>query len=228
MLEKLRNLDWKLVALKTLSNALILGAIVYLASSFWDVVRQEVLYTYWRIRGQEFTVDEVVVPEEPESPFASLLRQPTPLKVTPKSTQFGIVIERINVNAPVIADVSVTDKNAYLKALDKGVAHAKGTVKPGQNGNSYLFAHSALDFWNYGPYSGVFNLLRKLEKDDRIVIYYQGTRYDYYVTDKQVVSGFNTNPLTRDFPTPYLTLQTCDPPGIALNRLIITAELRQP
>lgn len=228
MFEKLRNLDWKLVALKTISNALILGAVVYFASSFWDVVRQEVLYTYWRLRGQQFTVDEVQKPEEPESPFANLLRQPTPLKITPKSTQFGIVIEKIDVNAPVVADVSISDKNAYLKALDRGIAHAKGTVKPGQDGNSYLFAHSALDFWNYGPYSGVFNLLRKLNKDDRIVVYYRGKRYDYYVTKKEVVSGFNTNPLTRSFPTPYLTLQTCDPPGIALNRLIITAELRQP
>ncbi len=228
MFEKIRGLDWKLIALRTLSNALILGAAVYFIASFWGIIRQETLYAYWRLRGQHFTVDETPAAEEPESPFANLLRQPTPLKVTPKSTQFGIVIEKIGVNAPIIADVPVSDKSAYLKALDRGVAHAKGTVKPGQNGNSYLFAHSALDFWNYGPYSGVFNLLRKLEKNDRIVIYYQGERYDYYVAEKEVVSGFNTAPLTQTFDTPHLTLQTCDPPGVALNRLIITAELRQP
>ena len=227
--EEIRRIDWKVFAIKMVSNALILGAIFYFLFSFWDVIRQEALYAYWRIRGQTFTVDEVKDVEPPApSPFAALLGQPTPLKVTPKSTQFGIVIEKIDVNAPIIADVSVTNKSAYLQALDKGVAHAKGTVKPGQDGNSYLFAHSALDFWNYGPYSGVFNLLRKLNKGDRIVTFYKGKRFDYYVTDKQVVSGFNTEPLTRTFDTPHLTLQTCDPPGIALNRLIITAELRQP
>lgn len=224
--EEIRRIDWKVFAVQMISNTLILGALVYLASSFWDVIRQEVLYAYWGWRGQQFTVDEVPEPQEPESPFANLLRQPTPLKITPQSTQFGIVIEKIGVNAPVIADVPVSDKNSYLKALERGVAHAQGTVKPGQNGNSYLFAHSALDFWNYGPYSGVFNLLRKLEVGDRIVVFYNEQRFDYYVTDKEVVPGFNTTPLTRSFPTPYLTLQTCDPPGVALNRLIITAELR--
>jgi sortase A len=225
--EEIRRIDWKVFALKMLSNVLILGAIFYFLFSFWDIIRQEALYAYWKIRGQTFTVDEVKEEEPPAiSPFAALLAQPTPLKVTPKSTQFGIVIEKIGVNAPVIANVSVTDKRAYLAALEKGVAHAKGTAKPGQIGNAYLFAHSSLDFWNYGPYSGVFNLLRKLSEGDRIVVFYKGERFDYYVTDKEVVSGFNTTPLTRTFDTPYLTLQTCDPPGVALNRLIITAELR--
>lgn len=225
--EEIRRIDWKLFAIKLLSNILILGALIYSVSSFWDVIKQEALYAYWNLRGQKFTVDEIKAEDPPAaSPFAALLAQPTPLKVTPKSAQFGIVIEKLGVNAPVIANVSVTDKQAYLKALDTGVAHAKGTALPGQIGNSYLFAHSALDFWNYGPYSGVFNLLRKLEVGDRIVTFYGGERFDYYVTEKKTVSGFNTEPLTRTFDTPHLTLQTCDPPGIALNRLIITAELR--
>lgn len=227
LIEEIGRIDWKVFAVKMISNALIFGAILYFILSFWDVARQEILYTYWKLRGQVFTVDEVEdEPPANTSPFAGLLAQPTPLKVTPKSTKFGIVIEKIAVNAPVVADVSTSDKRAYLAALTKGVAHARGTVKPGEVGNSYLFAHSSLNFWDYGPYSGTFNLIRKLEKGDRIVVFYQGERFDYYVTDKEVVSGFNTDPLTRTFDTPHLTLQTCDPPGIALNRLIVTAELR--
>ena len=228
IVKKLKELDWKYIIVRTLSNTLILGAVIYLIASFWDVAKQEALFTYWRLRGQEFTLDEVKEPEEPTSPFAALLRQPTPLKITPKSTQFGLVIEKIDVNAPIIENVPVANKGAYLTALEKGVAHAQNTAKPGLPGNSYLFAHSSLDFWNYGPYSGVFNLLRKLDKGDKIVVFYKGKRYDYYVTDKEVVSGFNTAPLTRVFKEPYLTLQTCDPPGVALNRLIITAKLKQP
>lgn len=228
MLEKLKALDWKFIAVRTLSNILILGAVVYSLSAFWDVIKQEALYAYWNIRGQEFTVDEVKDPEpEPESPFAALLKQPTPLKVTPKSKQFGIVVEKIGLNAPIVENVTVSDKSAYLKALEKGVAQAKYTAKPGQPGNTYLFAHSSLDFWNYGPYSGVFNLLRKLEKGDRVVVFYEGERFDYYVTGKEIVSGFDTAPLLRTFPTPYLTLQTCDPPGLAINRLVVTAKLRE-
>lgn len=228
ILSNLKTIDWRLVLLKTISNALILGALVYSVSSFWDVIRQEALYAYWNLRGQKFTVDEIKEPEKPEpkGPFGALIQQPTPLKVIPESTQFGIVIEKLGVNAPVVANVSVTDKRAYLKALETGVAHAQGTARPGQIGNTYIFAHSSLDFWNYGPYSGVFNLLRKLEVGNRIVVFYSGERFDYYVTEKQVVSDFNTDPLTRTFTTPHLTLQTCDPPGIALNRLVVTAELR--
>jgi len=222
---ELRELDWKYVAVRTVSNVLILGALIYFGSAFWEVGKQEVLYAYRHLRGIEFTVDEVKE-SAAESPFAALLAKPTPLKVTPKSKQFGIVIEKIGINAPVVADVSLTDKAEYLKALKKGVAHAKFTPKPGQVGNTYLFAHSSLDFWNYGPYAGVFNLLRKLKKGDRIVAFYRGERYDYEVTNKEIVSDFDTTPLLRTYTTPHLTLQTCDPPGIALNRLIITAKLK--
>lgn len=227
-LSDLINLDWKYVAVRTISNILILTALVYLGSAFWEVGRQEALYAYWRLRGVEFTVDEVKKPEKPmpESPFAALLAKPTPLKVTPISEQFGIVIEKIGINAPVVEDVSLTNRTEYLKALKKGVAHAKNTPKPGQVGNTYLFAHSSLDFWNYGPYAGVFNLLRKLEQGDRIVIFYRGERYDYEVVGKEVVPKFDLTPLLRTYATPHLTLQTCDPPGVALNRLIITAKLK--
>lgn len=221
--------DLKAILVKTVSNALILGAAVYVLSAFWDVGRQETLFAYWNLRGQKFTVDPItkqLSEQAAKSPFAAFLGVPTPLKVTPVSTDFGIVIEKIDVNAPIIPDVPVANKQAYLSALQKGVAHAAGTPKPGEPGNTYLFAHSSLDFWNYGPYSGVFNLLRKLEIGDRIVVFYQGKRFDYYVTSKEIVSGFDTEPLARDFSTPHLTLQTCDPPGIALNRMIVTAELR--
>src|SRR3989337_3001090 len=125
--EEISRIDWKVFARRMLSNVLILGAIFYFLFSFWDVIRQEALYAYWRIRGQVFTVDEVKDVEPPKpSPFAALLGQPTPLKVIPKSTQFGMVIEKIDVNSPIIADVPPSDKRAYPAALQKGVAHAKG------------------------------------------------------------------------------------------------------
>lgn len=226
---ELRELDWKYVLVRTVSNTLILGALVYFSSAFWEVGKQEILYAYWRLRGVEFTVDKVEEPEEPEvkSPFATLLAKPTPLKVTPKSKQFGLVIEKIGVNAPVVENVDPLNKARYLTALDRGVAHARYSAKPGQPGNTYLFAHSALDFWNYGPYAGVFNLLRKLRKGDRIVVFYREHRYDYEVVKNEVVPGFDITPLTRTFTTPHLTLQTCDPPGIALNRRIVTAKMKE-
>jgi len=230
-LSNLIALDWRYIAVRTVSNILILGAVVYFVSAFWEVGKQEILYAYWRLRGVEFTVD---TPEEPSadeepstwSPFAALLAKPTPLKVTPVSEEFGIVIEKIGVNAPVVEDVNMANKSEYMAALERGVAHAKYSAKPGRVGNTYIFAHSALDFWNYGPFGAVFNLLRKLDVGDRIVIFYHGARYDYEVEGKEIVPGFDISPFLRTYATPHLTLQTCDPPGVALNRLIITAKLR--
>jgi LPXTG-site transpeptidase (sortase) family protein len=224
---ELFGLNWRYILVRTVSNVLILGSLVYFASIFWEIGKQEILYAYWQWRGVEFTVDEGAEEvTEPTNPFAAFLNSPTPLKITPQSKSFGLVIEKIRVNAPVVADVDHSNKAAYFYALESGVAHARGSVRPGESGNCYLFAHSSLDVWNYGPYAGVFNLLRKLEKGDRVVAFYKGERYDYEVTKNEVVSGYDLTPLTRTFSTPYLTLQTCDPPGVALNRRVVTAKLK--
>jgi LPXTG-site transpeptidase (sortase) family protein len=136
------------------------------------------------------------------------------------------VIEKIDVNVPIVWDVSINEKDQYLTALKTGVAHASGTNRPSErNGNSYLFAHSTLNPLEIEKYAASFTLLHRLEVGDKISIFNNNTRYDYIVQWKEVVNGFNTEPLTRQPDYPMLTLQTCDPPGIPLNRLIITAKL---
>ena len=47
----------------------------------------------------------------------------------------------------------------------------------------------------------------------------------YEVVNKEIVKGWNTNPLTRPTIEPILTLQTCDPPGTTINRYVVTAKL---
>lgn len=212
----------KFIIIRTISNILLIGGALLLTFSFGPVVWDEAVYQWRRLFEIEYSLDEGV---RDESPFALLRSQPTPIRVEPVSRDFGIVIEKIGVNAPVVSDVSVIDEEAYREALKSGVAHAKGTIKPGEVGNCYIFAHSSLNFWQLGKYATVFNLLRKLEPGDRVVIFYRGQRFDYYVMNKEKVPGFNTYPLTRNFSAPYLTLQTCDPPGTTINRLVITAKL---
>ena len=148
-----------------------------------------------------------------------------PLSIKPANLDSSIVIEKIGVSAPIILNVSVQNQDAYKEALKYGVAHAKGSALPGQNGNAYLFAHSSINFWELGKYATVFNLLSKLEEGDIIVLFYKGERFDYEVIDRRVVAGFNTIPLVRQTVYPILTLQTCDPPGTTLNRLIVTAKI---
>lgn len=140
-------------------------------------------------------------------------------------TQNSIVIEKIGVSAPIILNVSVVDENEYFDALKKGVAHAVGKSYPGEIGNVYLFAHSSIEFWKMGPYATVFNQIRRLENGDIVHIFYKNKKYDYVVFEKKVVSGFDLLPYEAQYNESILTLQTCDPPGTQLNRLIVKARL---
>jgi len=174
-----------------------------------------------QFRSSEVTSSEG---EGPKSLFGKILG-PLPTEVEPVNQDFAIVIEKIGVNAPVIPEVTVMEKEEYFEALKKGVAHAQGTAYPDENrGNVYLFAHSDWSFWERNEYSDVFNLVRKLTEGDRIHIIYQGGDYVYEVINKETLKGFDTYPLTQRVIEPILTLQTCDPPGTSINRLVVTAK----
>ena len=145
--------------------------------------------------------------------------------IIPVSTHYGIVIEKINANSKVIAGVNPASEREYTRALAQGVAEALGSTPPGQAGNLYLFSHSTDAPWNMIRNNAVFYLLRELEVGDRVVIFYKDVRYDYIVFDKSIVSPTDISFLTNKYETPVLTLQTCDPPGTLLNRLIVRAKL---
>ncbi len=139
--------------------------------------------------------------------------------------EFSIIIPKIDVNAPIVSNVSMANEKEYMNALRQGVAHARGTSMPGETGNIFLFAHSSINFWQLGPYATVFNLLNKLEKGDVIVIAYQGVYYEYAFTDMTVVPGWDTSPFDVEYDDSVITLITCDPPGTTLNRRVVKARL---
>ena len=211
-------------------NTLIFGGIVYMLISFYPVlsVQAQYYWTQWTSRDNQYQ-SEVV--EEPSKSFGDLLEEEPVLSAGPAlphppvNTNFSVVIPKVNVNTPVVADVNPGDKAAYLDALNYGAAHALGTVKPGEVGNSYIFAHSTADIFNIERYAAVFTLLNKLEIGDRITTFYNNKRFDYKVTRKYIVDFNDVSPLTATYDKPVLTLQTCDPPGTEFQRLIITADL---
>lgn len=145
--------------------------------------------------------------------------------IRPVATDFGIVIEKINANAKVLANVNPASEKEYTKALSLGVAHAKGTSVPGEVGNVYLFSHSTEAPWNIIRYNAVFYLLRELEPGDKVVMFYEGRRFNYVIFDKRVVEASDTSYLTNKYDSKVLTLQTCDPPGTLWKRLIVRARL---
>ncbi len=209
---------------KIIANILVLCGIFLILFPFFPVIKDEIWYKFRQFKNQQYVLAEANN-EPTESVFASLISD-HPIQIQPVNKDFSIVIEKIGVNAPVKADVSVTDSKAYTEALKEGVAHALVSSYPSaQPGNVYLFAHASVNFWQLGKYATVFNLLRKLEPGDKIHVFYDGQDYVYETIGKEVLKGWNTYPITRPVLEPILTLQTCDPPGTTLNRLVVTAKL---
>jgi len=187
------------------------------------LIIQETWYFIRQLKGQQYSL--TAKNAEKFSVFGELLSRQT-IGIVPVNKSFSIVIEKIGVNAPIVADVSTTDEKVYRDALKNGIAHAISSDYPTTApSNVYLFAHASLNFWNLGKYATVFNLLRKLNYKDPIHIFYDNRDFVYEVVNKEVVKGWDTNPIKRAVIEPLLTLQTCDPPGTTLNRYVVTAKL---
>ena len=133
--------------------------------------------------------------------------------------QFGLIINKLGVLTPIIADVEGNNKPAYLKALTRGVAHYKGTAKPGEGSNIFIFGHSST-LIGTGNYAQVFASLNELKKGDEAVVTYQEKDYRYVVSAKKVVASDDVSVLA---PTKaeQLTLMTCWPIGSNAKRLIV-------
>lgn len=208
-----------------------LSSIVFMLG---PVIQTEASYRMDRIKGVKRTVPNIITPAQPADQqqdngqgapvdFSSV--QASGNSIIPVSTDYGIVIEKINANAKVVPGVNPANEREYLAALKEGVAAAAGSTLPGQPGNLYLFSHSTDAPWNIVRYNAVFYLLRELEPGDKVIIFYQNRRYDYVVFDKAVVDPTDISYLTNKYDAPVLTLQTCDPPGTLLRRLIVRARL---
>jgi LPXTG-site transpeptidase (sortase) family protein len=156
--------------------------------------------------------------------------QPQPEQIQPYNWDFSIVIPKIGANSPIIANVDPYDSAIYQQELRNGVAHAKDTATPDQEGHTFLFAHSSTNFYEANRYNSVFYLLRKLQNDDTFYIAYQGKLYKYAVTGSEIVTPENVqylNNLSTPTSAPNtVTLMTCWPPGTTKERLLVFGEQR--
>ena len=155
-----------------------------------------------------------------------LAKNQTPVEPAPVDTNFSIIIPKINANTKVIDNVDPYDPKIYQLALTKGVAHAKGTSTPDKAGNTFIFAHSAGNWYQANQYNAVFYLLNKLTKGDKIIIYYQSHKYTYTVNGSKTVSPDQLKYLSSTPGQNQLTLMTCWPPGTTLKRLVVIADLK--
>lgn len=225
----------KVFLVRFLSYFIVFVGVLSLAFEFGPLAVSEFNYRKNLLLGKRYVVDPMVgitpavsaQPQPSEDPSLGFGNLPIENQnvITPMSTDYGIVIEKINANAKVIADIDPGNEREYGYALTQGVVAAKGSTAPGENGNLFIFSHSADAPWNIVRFNAVFYLLRELEAGDKILVFYQGKRYDYIVFDKKIVNPADTSFLANRYDKPVLTLQTCDPPGTLLNRLIVRAKL---
>lgn len=143
--------------------------------------------------------------------------------VVPANGEFKILIPKIDIRSEVLAEVNPFDKKEYTEALKKGVAHAKGTALPGEEGNIFIFAHSTDSPFNISNYNAVFYLVNKLTSGDVIYLAYEGKYFKYIVEKTKIVGAKEINYLKSEGKEQLLTLMTCWPPGTSLKRLLIIA-----
>lgn len=189
-----------------------LSALTYL--SFVSLVLNIRYYaTQIVLRNQPFKITRVVL--------TSIAFNPN-IQGSTKHPQFGLVIPKIGVDAPVIPQVDPNNYKDYMRVLKKGVALAKGSSYPDQNGVSYIFAHSTnLNPYWISYYNAVFYLLNKLKPGDQIFIWYHNKKYTYIVNRVFITSKDDKSFLFSS--QKKLVLQTCYPPGTSLKRLIVIA-----
>lgn len=188
----------------------VVGASFIVLATFAPILREELWY-------QKKSIQQTVLGEVNQEKETSSMSESV-------DTEFGIVIPKIGANARVVADVDWTDSQVYQQALTEGVAHAKGSSYPGEDGNIFLFAHSGADFFEALRFNAVFSLMSKLEAGDEMTIWYRGQAHVYRVSEKKIVSGDALEYLIKPKEGRVLTLMTCWPPGTTLKRLIVSAE----
>ena len=227
----------KFLILRSFGNFLLLFALYGVGATFGPVLYQESRFRIEKARGVEYAVaqegsssfaeilEKQKNNQQNNAGFAEILTLDKQRILVPQSSEFGIIIPKIGANAKIIPNVNPTDEKEFLPILQKGIAHAKGTVFPGIKGNTYLFAHSTDSFWNVGRYNAVFYLLKDLEAGDEIVLFFENRRYDYAVKELKVVDAKDVSYLvdSQKETEETLILQTCWPPGTTWKRLIVKA-----
>lgn len=237
-----RNEQIRFVALHSLGNFLVLFSLYGVIATFGPFLSEQAKFFLLQARGVEYKVSsissEVSKSEEQNIPntkyqiqnagkrgFADILAANKEQVLVPPDPSFSILIPKIGASSRVIANVDSQNKEEYLSVLKSGVAHAKGSVFPGLPGNTYLFAHSADNWWDVGHYNAVFYTLNNLSENDEIVVFFENQRFNYKVTQKVITGPENVTYLsTKQEKKHQLVLQTCWPPGTTWQRLYIIAD----
>lgn len=188
-----------------------------------------VLYPYSKLWGKDQVGFDSPVSGEVDTggptalPVFSRLKEASPS--LPR--QAFLTIEKLGIKkAPIRLDVFVDNlRPGYLNSLTAGLAHLKGTVYPGEKGNSVIFGHSALPYlYNARNFQTIFTRLDELKFGDVIEVEVGPELLKFRVEKGGLLSERAT--LSDLFSRkPRLTLLTCYPPGFKTERYVVRALL---
>ena len=221
-------------------------AVFGLIATFGPALYYEATYQITKIRGIKYVLAPDVSSSQNETELGKLVRRyrdqgqiqnqgPSLLGdvlannkekiLVPPNTDFSIVVPKIGAAEKITANVDPSDKEIYLRVLVNSIAHAKGTAYPGVNGTTYLFAHSADNFWDIGRYNAAFYLLKDMQPGDEVYIFFRGKRYNYEVYDTKIVDASEVSYVDAALGQgERLILQTCWPPGTDWKRTLVFAK----
>lgn len=135
-----------------------------------------------------------------------------------------LVIPKLGVTVPVVANVDTTAQRFYNQALKKGIGHMKGTAAlTADRGNSFIFGHSSRFTSSGTPYDTVFATLPKLTAGDEVELVVEGQKQRFVIEVSKATSP-NDLSVTKSKNYRQLTLMTCWPLGTTLSRWIVQAK----
>lgn len=222
----------KFIILRIIGNFLVIFSIFGIIATLGPTLFYEISFRLEKLQGIKYEIIEIDTPSE----FGKINKKITTSKLPkndqgiriliPVDTNFSIVIPKIGINTKIFPNVDSSSEADFLPILQKGIAHARGSIFPGMKGNIYLFAHSTDNFWNVGRYNSQFYLLKDMTAGDEVSIFFENIRHNYIVVDSRVIEALDTSYLinSQNKKEESLIMQTCWPPGTTWKRLIVIAK----
>lgn len=139
---------------------------------------------------------------------------------------FYLRIDKLGLFKKIVKNVDPRYKDEYVKSWETGISHGKFTSTPDLVGITYLFAHAAFSKENALSQNAWFTNLDQLVGGDLVIVYYEGYKYTYSVSEIMAVSPSATGFYTGASPVAKLRMQYCGPPTGSLNsRTLVDALL---
>ncbi len=160
---------------------------------------------------------------EPNSPTRTTQLFPALSQVNDATDGNWIRIPSLGVNVPLVMSPSLNDADV-INTLSAGAALYPNGIEPGRPGNAFISAHSTGEPWK-GKYRFAFLRINELADGNVIHIDYNGTRYTYEVSRKEIVIPTADFRVISDRPVPTMSLMACWPLWSTEKRMLVHSEL---